>query len=229
MEIIDFGLKDYEETLKLQQCLFEELLDNKKKDIPGKEYLLIGEHPDVITVGRRGKGTNILASQSFLEAKGIKVFNIGRGGDVTFHNPGQVILYPIIDLEKHHLGVKDYVSLLEESVIQVLLEFGIKGERVEGATGVWIDKETESERKISAIGVKCSRWCTMHGLSLNVCNDLKGFNLINPCGFQDKGVTSMNREGANVDTMTIKKRLLEVFLNQLTYLLQPDILSPKSF
>lgn len=129
-----------------------------------------------------------------LSLKGIKLFEIERGGDVTYHGPGQLVVYPLIDLEAHHLGVKSYIHILEESVIRTIAHYGIKGERVEGATGVWIDAGTSHERKICAIGVKCSRFITMHGLALNVNTDLQQFSLINPCGFIDKGVTSIASE-----------------------------------
>ena len=194
MKIIDFGLEDYEPVLNRQQSLFDELIQKKIYRQPFEEYVLLGEHPDVITMGRRAKESNVLLSTEILNRKGIKVYHIGRGGDVTYHCPGQLIVYPILDLEKHSLGVKDYVNILEETVIILLRNYGIKGERIEGATGVWIGKKTEKERKISAIGIKCSRYCTMHGLSLNVTSDLKGFSMINPCGFQDKGVTSIENE-----------------------------------
>ena len=160
----------------------------------GKEYILIGEHYPVITLGRRAAEMNVLLPDSVLDKRGIKKYHIGRGGDVTFHGPGQLILYPILDLEKHRLGVKEYVNILEETVIRLLDKYGIKGERIEGATGVWIGKGTEEERKICAMGIKCSRFCTMHGLALNVDMDLSGFKMINPCGFKDKGVTSIYEE-----------------------------------
>ena len=194
MEVIDFGLKDYEETLLLQERLFNRLVSDKKDGKEEQEFLLIGEHPSVITMGRRAKESNLLTSPELLKKRGVGLYHIGRGGDITYHCPGQIILYPIIDLEKHKLGVKEYVSLLEEGVITLLNNYNIIGERIDGATGVWIGKGTFDERKICAIGVKCSRFCTMHGLALNVNSDLSGFSMINPCGFQDKGVTSMEIE-----------------------------------
>lgn len=217
MEVIDFGLTDYGIILNQQQSLFETLIEAKKSGKEEREYVLIGEHPSVITMGRRAVEGNILQPPEFLEKKGIKVFKIGRGGDVTYHCEGQLILYPIIDLERHRLGVKEYVNLLEETVINVLAPYGLKGERIEGATGVWLGKDTERERKICAIGVKCSRFCTMHGLSLNVNSDLSGFEFINPCGFKDKGVTSMARElkgteDKELEMSQIKKELLDQFL-----------------
>ena len=219
--IIDFGLKDYKETLDLQTQLFQTLVDEKKEGKEGNEYILIGEHPPVITLGRRAKESNILVNETSLLSKGIKTYHIGRGGDVTYHCPGQMIVYPILDLERHNLGVKDYVNLLEESIIRLLENYGLKSGRVEGASGVWVGKGTKEERKICAIGIKCSRFCTMHGLALNVSSDLSGFSMINPCGFQDKGVTSLQREFEFINMgnakeipniSEVKKRFLGIFL-----------------
>lgn len=221
MEVVDFGVKDYEEILHLQESLFQELIYNKREGKEQKEYLLIGEHPPVITIGRRGKDSNILFPLQSLKEKGINAFHIGRGGDVTYHCPGQLIVYPILDLEKHRLGVKDYVNILEESVIRLLYKYGIKGERIEGATGVWIGRGTSRERKVCAIGIQCSRFCTMHGIGLNVNSDLTGFSFINPCGFQDKGVTSMEKElkgkeetdSRKFNMMEVKKDFLDIFFS----------------
>lgn len=211
---MDFGIKEYSSVLRLQEEYFEHLVKSKKAGEKSEEYLLIGEHPAVITMGRRGKTENILMSEDQLRKGGIEIFRIGRGGDVTYHCAGQIILYPIIDLEKHHLSVKEYVNILEESVILLLRKYGIKGERVEGATGVWVGKGTTDERKICAIGVKCSYFCSMHGLALNVNSDLSGFSMINPCGFQNKGVTSMEKEmGKKFDLDEVKKDLLFTFLS----------------
>lgn len=217
VEVIDFGLKNYSEVLILQESLFREIIKNKNEGIKGKEYVLIGEHYPVITLGRRAKESNVLMSKEFLKNKGIELFHIGRGGDVTYHCTGQMIVYPILDLEKHKLGVKDYVNILEETVIKLLEKYGIKGERIEGATGVWISKNSSNERKICALGIKCSHFCTMHGLALNVNADLSGFSLINPCGFQDKGVTSIESElnslKKSLDMKEIKREFLNIFLS----------------
>ena len=232
IEIKDFGIKEYGEVLTLQEELFQNLLEEKRNRKEGKEFILIGEHKPVITLGRRAKESNVLIPEEELRRSGIEIFHIGRGGDVTYHCPGQLIVYPILDLERHNLGVKDYVAMLEETVIRLLQKHDIRGERVEGATGVWIGKGSTQERKISAIGIKCSRFCTMHGLSLNLKADLSGFSLINPCGFQDKGVTSMEKEigkrdetlgmrnegsakGVNfdLDMKEIKKEFLDIFLS----------------
>lgn len=212
INIIDFGIEDYGNVLLKQRTLFDALVEAKRNGIQGTEYILAGEHLPVITLGRRAQESNILFPKDFLEEKGIKVFHIERGGDVTFHNPGQLIIYPIIDLDKHNLGVKDFVNLMEEAVIRTLKFYGIKGERIEGKTGVWIGKGTSFERKICAMGIKCTRFCTMHGLSLNVNNDLEGFTWINPCGFRDRGVTSIKKEsGKEFKISDVKERLLHIF------------------
>lgn len=230
MEIIDFGTSNYEEILEKQRSLFDKLVINKKEGKKGKEFLLTGDHNPVITIGRRGKEDNILLPIHQLQQKGIEVFQIERGGDVTYHNPGQLIMYPVLDLERHKLGVKDYVNLLEELVIRLLENYDITGERIDGKTGVWIGKGSRNERKICAIGVKCSRFCTMHGLALNVNNDLEGFNMINPCGFTDKGVTSIfqeielqklngenpNNNGVGLNFEEVKTQAIKTFLNLLT-------------
>lgn len=213
IEISDYGVARYADILALQQSLFDKLKESKQMGRESKEYLLIGEHEPVVTLGRRADKGNLLVSESMLASHGIGLYHIGRGGDVTFHGPGQLVVYPILDLDLHHLGVKDYVNLLEETVIILLKKYGIKAGRVEGATGVWLGEECQGERKICAIGIKCSRFCTMHGLALNVNTDLTGFSLINPCGFKDKGVTSMQLElGEELDMGRIKEDFLHIFL-----------------
>lgn len=215
IEIIDFGVKEYGEILKYQEILFNRLIEEKKNlGKAEKEYVLIGEHLPVITMGRRAKRENLLVSEEYLARNNVGLFQVGRGGDFTYHCLGQMVVYPILDLEKHGLGVKTYVELLEETVIRWLTKYGIKGERIDGATGVWIDSGA-NERKICAIGVKCSRYCSMHGLSLNVNADLRGFTLINPCGFQDKGVTSFIKEVGKDIEISIEKakeEILDIFL-----------------
>lgn len=178
--------------LKKQRELFTEMVGKKKQGLPiENEYIFFVEHPPVITLGKHAKESNILFNQEQLADKGLSIYHIERGGDVTYHCPGQIVVYPLLDLEEHHLGVKDYVSLLEEATIRTLSDYGISSERIAGASGVWIGAGTKYERKICALGVKCSRYVTMHGLALNVNADLNGFRMINPCGFIDKGVTSM--------------------------------------
>lgn len=208
------GLVDYGEMLERQRELFKSMVDKKKSGVPiEKETLFLVEHNPVLTLGKHAHETNLLLPEDILAARGVGVYRIERGGDVTFHGPGQLVAYPLIDLESHRLGVKDYVDILEETVIQTIADYGIKGERVAGASGVWIGKDTPGERKICALGVKCSRFVTMHGLALNVNTNLSYFNLINPCGFTDKGVTSMARElGHCLDMHEVKSILAMHFV-----------------
>ena len=222
LKVIDLGLFDYREAWTFQHTLFDGMVEKKKGGIkPEKEYLIIVEHPPVITLGRHAHQENVLLSYDALRERGIEVFEIERGGDVTFHAPGQLVAYPILDLEQHHLGVKDYVWHLEEAVILTIAHYGIKGERIEGASGVWIGKGGDKERKICALGVKCSRFCTMHGLALNVNTDLSGFNAINPCGFIDRGVTSIAKEtGKDMDFEEVKS----IFVKEFSALFQPHTL-----
>ena len=163
-----------------------------------EEHLLLVEHPPVFTLGRHGHAENMLVSEDALAAKGIEFVRIERGGDITFHGPGQLVAYPIIDLQRHHLGVKDYVNLLEEAVIRTIAHYGITGERVEGATGVWIDKGLPGERKICAIGVKCTRFVTMHGLALNINTDLHYFGA-------NKSMR-VHRQGSNISPSGDRQR-----------------------
>ncbi len=217
LNIIDEGIIDYSLMLNKQRQIFQKMVSGKKVGVhPQEEFILLVEHPSVITLGRHAKEANVLFNEEELGRRGIKLFHIERGGDVTYHGPGQLIAYPIIDLEYHHLGVKDYVDLLEESVIRTIADFGIVGERVSGASGVWIEGGTLQERKICALGVKCSRFITMHGLALNVNTDMSGFNLINPCGFVDKGVTSMALEvGHSILISEVKSTLSSHFKDLL--------------
>lgn len=213
MRVIDEGLRAYGEMLGKQRMLFDAMVERKKRgEQVDEEYLLLVEHNPVVTLGKHARKDNVLFSAGFLRSHGVDLYEIERGGDVTFHGPGQLVAYPLIDLERHHLGVKAYVDLLEESVIRTIREYGVKGERVEGASGVWIGAGTHGERKICALGVKCSRFVTMHGLALNVNTDLEGFRLINPCGFTDKGVTSLARElGRTVDMEEVKETFTRNF------------------
>lgn len=205
--LIDLGLKDYKETWDYQEQLFEEVVEKKKfknGNIPG--YLILVEHPHVYTLGKSGDENNLLIRPEFLKSINATYYRINRGGDITYHGPGQLVGYPIIDLESYQLGVKDYVHLLEEVIINTLKQFSITATRFEGATGVWLDTGTPNARKICAIGVRISRYVSMHGYALNVNTDLKYFSYINPCGFQDKGVTSMQKElGREVDMYEVKK------------------------
>lgn len=214
IEVVDFGISCYREIWDKQKLLFNELVECKKRHEPiGKEYILLGEHQPVYTLGFHGKASNMLASETSLQQNGAELIRIERGGDITYHGPGQLIVYPILDLEQRNLGIRSFMSILEDSVIELLAEYGIKGEKIDGATGIWIDKGGERERKICAMGVKCSRHITMHGLAVNINTDLTAFNLINPCGFIDKGVTSLaNETGKEVDMSEIKDRITKILL-----------------
>lgn len=216
LKTVDLGFCPYREAWNLQKEHFNAMVALKRE---GKqieiEYLFLTEHPPVLTMGKHAHISNLLVSDERLKSMGIECIPIERGGDITYHGPGQLVAYPLIDLEQHHLGVHDYVDLIEETVIRTIAEYGIKGERVEGASGVWIGKGTPRERKICALGVKCSRFVTMHGLALNVNTDLSGFSLINPCGFVDKGVTSMAVETGRELHMTDVKARLEFHFREL--------------
>ena len=215
MRIIDFGISSYGEILDMQRHLFQKMITEKQ--LNGKveeEYLLVGEHKPVITKGRHAKKENLLAGYEKLRDKGIDIYDIERGGDITYHCEGQLVAYPLIDLQAHGLGVKKYVDLLEETILRLINKYNIRGKRIEGATGVWIGESYVDERKIAAIGIKCSRFCTMHGIALNVNSDLSGFKLINPCGFTDKGVTSIMKEtGKFSDMEVVKKEFSNIFLS----------------
>lgn len=219
LQIIDEGKKEYAEMLAKQRDVFSKMVERKKNGLPiEQEYIHLVEHPPVITLGKHAKETNVLLDEEQLSSCGVSLFHIERGGDVTYHGPGQLVAYPILDLEYHHLGIKDYVAILEEAAIRTIADFGIRGERISGASGVWIDAGTSKERKICAIGVKCSRYVTMHGLALNVNTDLNGFRLINPCGFIDKGVTSIAAElHKEIDINQVKKVMEKHFKILLGY------------
>ncbi|GHT18498.1 octanoyltransferase [Bacteroidia bacterium] len=204
---LDWGLIPYGQAYEQQQALFAEALRQKSAGEAVQNTVVFCEHPPVFTLGKHGLASNLLASEAALAVRGIEVFAIDRGGDITCHCPGQLVVYPIIDLEVFHIGLKTYIHRLEEAIIRVLAVFGICGERLDGATGVWLDRDDPRRaRKIAAIGVRCSRYITMHGLALNVNTDLGYFKLINPCGFVDKGVTSMQQElGREVDMDAVKR------------------------
>ena len=205
----DLGLTGYADTLALQRSLQQRMIDAKRAgDTVPPGHLLLVEHLPVITLGRHARRENVLFSAESLKSRGVEIYDIERGGDVTYHGPGQLVAYLVIDLEAYRLGVKKFVDIMEEAVIRTINDFGISGGRVDGATGVWIDTGTARERKICAIGIKCSRFVTMHGLALNVNTDLDGFRLINPCGFVDKGVTSMASElGREIPIVEVKQAL----------------------
>lgn len=209
----DLGRIVYEKALDIQTEKFNALLAAKAKGEKGRNELLFCEHEPVLTIGKSGKDSNLLIPEARLKALGISYYHINRGGDITYHGPGQITGYPIFDLETWHIGLKQYIYRLEETIIRFLALYGLKGERLEGATGVWLDPLVAGKaRKICAIGVKSSRFVTMHGFALNINTDLNYFTLINPCGFTDKGVTSLARElGENQDFEKAKRQLASLF------------------
>ncbi len=217
----DLGLIKYKDAWDFQEKLHSELMQKKiTKSIDysdESEYLLFCEHPNVYTLGKSGDENNLLIDYIQLQAQNAEFYNTNRGGDITYHGPGQIVGYPIIDLDKHKIGVKKYISILEESIINLLENYQIKSERLEGATGVWLDSHHPGKaRKICAIGVRVSRGITMHGFAFNVNTDLKYFDYINPCGFIDKGVTSLSVElNQTIDFNLIKSQLKEILLQNL--------------
>lgn len=212
----DWGLIDYAEAWQRQESLFSQRLAQKVAGEAGAiDRIVLCEHPHVYTLGRSGKAANMLLSDEQLKRIGATYYHIDRGGDITYHGPGQLVCYPILDLERYGLGLKDYIAILEEAVICVCAHYGIRAGRLEKATGVWLDAHDSRARKICAIGVRSSRYVTMHGLALNVNTDLRYFSYINPCGFIDKGVTSLAKELQHEVPMEEVKRLLTEKLFEL--------------
>jgi lipoyl(octanoyl) transferase len=213
----DLGRIAYAEALARQTEAFEALLRAKRNGAAGRERsrLFFCEHFPVLTIGKSGKEANLLVPEALLAGRGISLYHIDRGGDITYHGPGQITGYPVIDLEYWRMGLRQYVYLLEDVVIRFLALYGITAGRLEGAAGVWLDAQAHGPgraRKICAIGVKSSRFVTMHGFALNINTDLSCFSLINPCGFTDKGVTSLERElGAAQDFERAKDLLRALF------------------
>lgn len=239
----DLGQMDYKACWDLQQTLFDSLTARKRPAadtvrnatgteasaadaaretdgaaIPAEDAgtILLVEHPPVYTLGKSGRAENLLIPKAALEAMGAKFFHIDRGGDITFHGPGQLVCYPILDLERLGIGLREYIASLEEAVIRTTARYGIAAGRIAGASGVWIVEEGAAPRKICAIGVRASRFVTMHGFALNVSTDLEWFGLINPCGFVDRGVTSIEREtGRTVPMDEVKKSIVTVLSEKL--------------
>ena len=217
----DLGLIDYNKAWEFQENIFNELIHLKRSNeelpicekLPAYNYLLFCEHPHVYTLGKSGHQENMLLDGLQLRAKDASFVKTNRGGDITYHGPGQIVGYPIIDLEKFGLGIKNYIFKLEQVIINTLNHFGIEAARLDGATGVWLDSEIiGKQRKICAIGVKASLYVTMHGFAFNVNTDLNYFNYINPCGFTDKGVTSLEKElGMRQDFEKIKDLVFQEF------------------
>ncbi len=219
----DLGIIPYKQAWDYQKQVFEQLIDDKKNNLGRKkQYLLFCQHNHVFTLGKSGKVQNLLIPEQLCKNRGIEYFAIERGGDITYHGPQQLVVYPIIDLEAFDCGIKNYISQLEDVVIRVLNQYGIQGEKDEKAMGVWMDAANPAKaRKICAIGVKSSRFVTMHGFALNVNTDLSYYNFINPCGFVDRGVTSMEKElGRKVDFAEVseitKQAFTDIFGMQFT-------------
>lgn len=217
IHLLDLDRKDYKETWDFQEKLFKEIVDIKleKRNNPSlitPNHFLFVEHPHVYTLGKSGDISNLLLSEKQLEAKGATFYKINRGGDITYHGPGQIVGYPILDLENFFTDIHKYLRLLEETIILTLAEYNIIGTRSEGETGVWLDVGTPFARKICAMGVRASRWVTMHGFALNVNADLGYFDNIIPCGIRGKAVTSMHVElNSNLDEEEVKEKILNHF------------------
>lgn len=205
----DCGHIEYAKAYELQKSLFEAAILHKQNKTIADNHLLFCEHEPVFTLGKHGKEQNMLLSGALLSQRGVKLHRIDRGGDITYHGPGQITGYPIFDLEQFGMGIKQYIYTMEQCIIETLLLNGIVGERLEGATGVWIEPNTSKARKICAIGVHASRFITLHGFALNVFTDLSYFSWINPCGFTNKGVTSMEQEMKSTTSMELVKQQLE--------------------
>ena len=219
VQIQDLGLKDYKETWDYQEELFKGILEVKSKNrreninLETDNYFLFVEHPHVYTLGKSGDISNLLLDEEQLRQKGATFYKINRGGDITYHGPGQIVGYPILDLDNFFTDIHKYLRLLEEMIILTLAEYGLKAERSKGETGVWLDVGTPFARKICAMGVRASRWVTMHGFALNVNANLGYFDNIIPCGIRGKAVTSLNVElgKKEVDINEVKEKLLKHF------------------
>ncbi|WP_250432951.1 lipoyl(octanoyl) transferase LipB [Hanstruepera flava] len=219
VSIQELGLKDYKETWDYQETLFKNIVDTKIKNrreeanLQTPNYFLFVEHPHVYTLGKSGDMSNLLVDEKQLAEKGATFYKVNRGGDITYHGPGQIVGYPILDLDNFFTDIHKYLRFLEEMIILTLAEYGLKAERSQGETGVWLDVGTPFARKICAMGVRASRWVTMHGFALNVNADLGYFDNMIPCGIRGKAVTSLNVElgKQTVDEAEVKEKLLKHF------------------
>ncbi len=218
IQLLDLGNKDYKETWEYQEELFKKIVDlkilnrNSTAPIPTPNFFLYVTHPHVYTLGKSGDVSNLLLSEKQLTEKGATFYKINRGGDITYHGPGQIVGYPILDLENFFTDIHKYLRFLEEAIILTLAEYGLKTERSPGETGVWFDVGTPFARKICAMGVRASRWVTMHGFALNVNVDLGYFDNIIPCGIRGKAVTSLHVElGREVNEEEVKEKILKHF------------------
>ncbi|NHM05621.1 lipoyl(octanoyl) transferase LipB [Flavobacterium sp. CYK-4] len=219
IQLQDLGLRDYKQVWDLQEAAFKETVDlkirNRREEaqLETPNHFWFVEHPHVYTLGKSGDESNMLLNENQLAAKGATYYKINRGGDITYHGPGQIVGYPILDLENFFTDIHKYLRFLEEAIILTLKEYGLESSRSEGETGVWLDVGTPFARKICAMGVRASRWVTMHGFALNVNVDLGYFDNIIPCGIRGKAVTSLNVELglAKVDEAEVKQKILKHF------------------
>ncbi len=214
----DLGFKDYKEVWEYQTKLLQEIVDIKvdnrrnNHQNPTPNYFLFVQHPHVYTLGKSGDLSHLLLNEKQLKEKEATFYKINRGGDITYHGPGQIVGYPILDLENFFTDIHKYLRLLEETMIRTIAEYGIKGERSEGETGVWLDVGTPFARKICALGIRSSRWVTMHGFALNVNTDLGYFDNIIPCGIKGKAVTSLEAElGKKIPLEEVKEKIISHF------------------
>jgi len=229
VQLIRLGLVDYKEAWDYQEKLYSHVSEiklanrNRTEQEETPNYLILCEHPPVYTLGKSGSTENLLLNEEQLKEAGTAFYKINRGGDITFHGPGQLVVYPIFDLENFFTDIHLFLRTLEEIVIKTMFDFGIKAGRIQGCTGVWIEPESKNARKICAMGVKCGRWITMHGLALNVNNEMGYFKNIIACGIKDKDVTSMKQERPDAPTemIDVEQRFLanfsEAFALQLNY------------
>jgi lipoyl(octanoyl) transferase len=215
----DLGLIDYKKAWDYQEERFEKVMQHKMAAKGDLHYLLFCEHPHVYTLGKSGESTNLLISDEMLKRINATYYRINRGGDITYHGPGQIVIYPIFNLEAFGITLKEYIHKLEEIIIRFIESYGIKATRLDGATGVWLDVGVKGrERKICAIGVRASRFVTMHGLAFNINTDLNYFSYINPCGFVDKGVTSLKVEtGKQIDMPIVKNSIKRLFATEFGF------------
>ena len=227
--LTDIGLTEYQKAFDYQTGLFEELkqikIANKhlEKQETTRNYFIFTEHPHVYTLGKSGKETHLLIDAATRKKKSVQFIKTNRGGDITYHGPGQIVGYPIIDLDNFDLEIMSYMRKLEEVIIKVLAHYHIKGERSKGETGVWLDVGKPTARKICAMGVKTSRWITMHGFALNIDTDLSYFNHIIPCGIRNKGVTSLKEElQKKIDTEIVKKLIVQYFESEFNASIKKD-------
>lgn len=214
IKYVDWNLISYADAWKQQQEVFDAMIAAKmdKQPTAAMQQIVYCEHPHVYTLGKHGKPSNMLVNEEFLKKINASFYPIDRGGDITYHGPGQIVGYPLLDLENFNLSLKDYIYNIEECIIRTLAHYNIEGDRLAGATGVWLEKDSPRARKICAIGVRASRYVTMHGFAFNVNTDLKYFSYINPCGFVDKGVTSLQQElGHEVPLSEVKDLLTKNF------------------